>query len=92
MRSSQSFDVRRAWSLAFGYDIVSKKKSGPDMYRTLCPFHDERNASCDVSLSKNSFICRSCGAHGGTLDVIVRAGYATDRRDAAQWLKDRGAL
>jgi hypothetical protein len=87
-----TLDIRHVWWFAFGEDITQSKKSGADQYRTLCPFHSERNPSCDVSTRKNVFFCRSCGACGGTLDVIVRAGFAETRTEAAAWLKERGAL
>ena len=86
------FSIRRTWILLFGCDPVTGRKSGPDQRRVLCPFHSERNPSCDVSLSKNAFICRSCNARGGTLDVVIRSRRATTRSEAAQWLRDHGAL
>ena len=87
-----SVDIRRAWQLAFGEDILAARKIGPDQYRVLCPFHYERNPRCDVSTRKNVIFCRSCDAKGGTLDVIVHAGYAANRAEAAQWLRRRGVL
>ena len=82
--------IERVWFATFGESIGSKKKSGPGQVRVLCPFHQERNPSCDVSLEKNVFVCRSCGASGGYLDVPILAGNARDRREAAQWLERRG--
>jgi hypothetical protein len=84
--------IRLAWIVLFGCDPVTARKSGPDQHRVMCPFHSERNPSCDVSLAKNAFICRSCNTRGGTLDAVIRGGRATTRSEAAQWLRDRGAL
>lgn len=87
-----TFDIRKAWMLAFYQDITKGKRIGQDRFLVLCPFHDEKTASCAVHLSKNAFYCHGCEAHGGTLDVIVLSGFAQTRHEAAKWLKDRGAL
>lgn len=82
--------IREVWQAAFGEDVTTKPKSGPDQHRVLCPFHHERNPSCDVSIRKDAFICRSCGKKGGYLDVVVLAGYADTRASAARWLENHG--
>lgn len=85
-------DIRQTWIFCFWDDPATHKKSGLNQYSVLCPFHAERHPSCDVSLEKNVFICRSCGAKGGALDTIILAGYAQTRSEAAKWLEARGAL
>jgi hypothetical protein len=90
--AGRPFNIRHTWILLFGCDPMTSRKSGPDQHRVMCPFHSERNPSCDVSLSKNVFICRSCNARGGTLDAVICGGRATTHSEAAQWLRDRGAL
>jgi hypothetical protein len=83
-------NIEDAWYAVFGERLSDKRKSGPGQVRVLCPFHKEHNASCDVSLTKGAFCCRSCGASGGVLDLVVREGLAPDRRTAAAWLKAKG--
>jgi len=82
--------IAEVWAAVYGEELASKRRSGPDQVRVLCPWHPERHPSCDISLRKNAFICRSCGAQGGYLDVVVLAGFAHDRREAAKWLERRG--
>ena len=82
--------IEDVWLLAFGESLAGKRRSGPDQVRVVCPFHDDHSPSCDVSLAKDAFFCRSCEAKGGYLDVIVRAGYASSRSEAAAWLERRG--
>jgi hypothetical protein len=82
--------IAEVWQLAFGQSLLGKPRSGPNQVRVVCPFHDDHSPSCDVSLEKDAFFCRSCDAHGGYLDVVIRAGYAANRREAAAWLKRRG--
>ena len=82
--------IDRVWQAVFGETVATKRRTGPDQYRVLCPFHVERHPSCDVSLAKNTFICRSCGAAGGYLDLVIRAGNASTRAEAARWLERHG--
>lgn len=82
--------IERVWFAVFGESIATKRQTGPKQFRVLCPFHREHHPSCDVSLLKNTFFCRSCGASGGYLDVVIRAGNADNRREAAAWLKNHG--
>lgn len=82
--------IREVWHAVFGEDITSKKRIAANTFRTLCPYHLENSPSCDVNTEKNVFICRSCGTSGGYLDVVVKAGYVNDRRQARIWLERRG--
>jgi hypothetical protein len=40
--------------------------ANPDAHR-----HDDRNASCSVSLSTGAWKCHACGAHGGAYDACL---------------------
>jgi hypothetical protein len=82
--------IRDVWIAVFGDDPARGHTSAPSQHRVLCPFHAERSPSCDVHLEKNTFICRSCGAAGGALDVVVREGNAKNRSTAITWLKEQG--
>jgi hypothetical protein len=84
--------IRTVWKAVFNEDVTGGKKSGPEQFRVICPFHHDHAPSCDVSLAKDAFICRSCGAHGGYLYVVIRAGYAENNREAMAWLERRGVV
>ena len=43
------------------------KKTGRDSFTGLCPFHQEKTASFNVSQGKQVFFCHGCGEGG---DVI----------------------
>jgi len=45
-----------AWLSEYGIEVSDGM--------TLCPFHDDHNPSCNVSIEKQCFICKACGAHG----------------------------
>lgn len=60
-------------------------------HRCLCPFHDDHHPSMSFSVRKNTFRCFVCGAHGGTIDLAMRAlnkGF----REAVEWLGEGAAL
>jgi len=82
--------IRSAWQACFGEDITQKRRTGPDQFRAFCPSHSERNPSCDVSIAKDAWICRACGASGGYLALVIAAGYATTKGEAASWLERHG--
>ena len=81
--------IARVWELVLG-EPVKGQRTGHEQYRVRCPFHEDRHPSCDVSLAKDAFLCRSCGAAGGYTDVVIRAGYAQTKAEAMRWLARHG--
>ena len=52
-------------------DYLSLKQAGGDQKKGLCPFHDEKSPSFNVTLSKGYFHCFGCGKGGDvTIQVI----------------------
>lgn len=50
-----------------------------DNYKVICPFHNDKNSSLQITRSKKFFYCYGCGAKGTTLDLIKffeRCSYA----------------
>ena len=56
-------------------------------HKSLCPFHDDHHASMTYSTSRNTYRCFACGAHGGTIDLVMRH-LGKDFPDACRWLAD----
>lgn len=58
--------------------------------RCKCPFHEDKNPSCSLSLTKHEFKCHTagCAAKGDALNFIARA-LNTTRRVALQDLQTR---
>ncbi|MFO1186258.1 MAG: CHC2 zinc finger domain-containing protein [Alphaproteobacteria bacterium] len=52
-----------------------------------CPFHDDKNPSCNVNLNKNVFHCFACGAKGNVLEFVAKKE-GVDLRSAALLLAD----
>ena len=54
-------------------------------HKALCPFHDDHHASLSFSMRRNTFRCFACGAHGGTIDLVMKRqnlGF----KEACRWL------
>lgn len=60
-------------------------------HKALCPFHDDHHASLSFCLRKNSFRCFVCGAHGGTIDLVMRT-QGLNFREACQWLASNTSI
>ena len=54
-------------------------------HKALCPFHDDHHASLSFSMRRNTFLCFACGAHGGTIDLVMRYLHK-DFKEACRWL------
>jgi DNA primase len=54
-------------------------------HKALCPFHDDHHASLSFNVRKNTYRCFVCGAHGGTIDLVMK-GLRKDFIEACSWL------
>ena len=54
-------------------------------HKALCPFHDDHHASLSFHVRRNTYRCFVCGAHGGTIDLVMRY-LNKDFLDACRWL------
>lgn len=54
-------------------------------HKALCPFHDDHHASLSFNVRKNTYKCFVCGAHGGTIDLVMK-GLRKDFIEACSWL------
>ncbi|MEM0951796.1 MAG: DNA primase [Cyanobacteria bacterium P01_H01_bin.74] len=68
---------------------VVLKKSGRS-WRGLCPFHADKKPSMDVNREKGVFICRSCGAGGGTLNFLMQIENKTYREIILDLAEEQG--
>lgn len=56
-------------------------------HKSLCPFHDDHHASLTFNTRSNTYRCFACGAHGGTIDLVMNRLHK-DFPDACRWLAD----
>lgn len=53
-------------------ETVELKPAGGGSYKGLCPFHEERSPSFQVSPAKGLWYCFGCGEGGDTIDFVRR--------------------
>lgn len=56
-------------------------------HKSLCPFHDDSNPSLSFSVSRNTYKCFVCDAHGGVIDLAMHV-LGKSFLETCQWLAD----
>lgn len=59
----------------------------PTRHVALCPFHDDRHPSLHFNVSKNTYKCYVCDAHGGPIDLVMNH-LKLSFVEACKWLAD----
>lgn len=54
-------------------------------HKSLCPFHDDSRPSLTFNTYRNRFRCFVCDAHGGPIDLVMKAK-GLNFREACSWL------
>ena len=54
-------------------------------HKALCPFHDDSRPSLTFNVSKNTFKCYVCNAHGGVIDLAMHV-LNKNFLETCQWL------
>ena len=78
--------IADVWRVLYAEELDGKAEVTPGQVRVRCPFHNDRRPSCDVHLTKNTFLCRSCGSGGGIVTLICRE-LNVSADSARAWLK-----
>ncbi|MET7420517.1 DNA primase [Dactylosporangium sp. NPDC005555] len=58
-------------------DHVTLKSAGGGNLKGLCPFHDEKTASFNVSPARNVYFCHGCGAGGDAIKFLMDHDHLT---------------
>ena len=72
-------------------EYVALKSAGGGNLKGLCPFHDEKNASFNVSPSRGTYHCFGCGEGGDVFAFIAKHDHL-DFVEAVQQLADRAGI
>lgn len=54
-------------------------------HKSLCPFHADHHPSLSFHRGRNTYRCFTCGAHGGTIDLVMNH-LRLDFKAACRWL------
>ena len=55
-------------------------------HKCLCPFHEDSHPSLSFCVRRNTYRCFVCGAHGGTIDLVMKY-LRKDFKEAVEWLR-----
>lgn len=82
--------IQRVKDAANVVDVISDfcelKSEGHGIYGCLCPFHDDRHVgSFKVSERKNIYTCFACGAHGDSVEFLMKHE-GMSFPDAIRWM------
>lgn len=69
---------------------VQLKKAGKD-FKGLCPFHDDKNPSFNVSPTFGTYRCWSCGEHGDIFTYVMKKRNL-EFRDALELLAEEAGV
>ncbi|PSA76356.1 CHC2 zinc finger domain-containing protein, partial [Corynebacterium diphtheriae] len=67
---------------------VTLRHAGGDSLKGLCPFHDEKTPSFQVTPSRGLFYCFGCGEGGDTISFVQKIDNLT-YVEAVQRLADK---
>ncbi|MQA28033.1 MAG: DNA primase [Micromonosporaceae bacterium] len=56
---------------------VTLKPAGPGNLKGLCPFHDEKTPSFNVSTARNVYYCHGCGNGGDAISFVMQVEHFT---------------
>lgn len=65
--------------------VAERLEMQVERHKALCPFHDDRHPSLSFSVSRNTYKCFVCGAHGGVIDLAMKV-LNKPFLDTCQWL------
>ncbi|WP_420119272.1 DNA primase [Micromonospora sp.] len=72
-------------------DTVTLKSAGGGNLKGLCPFHDEKSPSFNVSPARNVFYCFGCGVGGDAIKFLMDAEHLTFV-ESVERLADRAGI
>lgn len=67
-------------------------------HKAICPFHDDQHPSLYFNVSRNTYKCYACGAHGGVLDLAMHLLPSKGRSggvsfyETCQWLANENNI
>lgn len=68
-------------------EVADALGMGLRWHQALCPFHADSHPSLHFSRQHNTYHCYVCGAHGGTIDLVMHR-MNLRFNDACHWLAD----
>ena len=80
------FDIEKIRALPIE-GVAQRLGLSPSRHQSLCPFHDDRHPSLHFNVSRNTYKCYVCDAHGGPIDLVMNH-LKLSFVEACRWLAD----
>ena len=84
------FDIQKLRALPI--EVVAQRLGlNVSRHKSLCPFHDDSHPSLHFSVTKNTYKCFVCDAHGGPIDLVMhhlRKSFV----EACEWLANENNI
>ena len=81
-----NFDLQKLRDLPIE-GVAERLGLGVKKRKCLCPFHDDHSPSLSFNVSKNTYRCFVCGAHGDAINLVMKKqGWGF--KEACRWLAD----
>jgi hypothetical protein len=84
----RSIGIDKIYQAAASNSAGTNRASNGLLVRCPASNHDDVHPSCLLNLSVGIWTCFGCSAHGDKLDLIIAAGRARTRSEAAAWLAE----
>ena len=68
-------------------EVADALGMGLRKHNAICPFHNDSHPSLHFSKTHNNYHCYVCGAHGGTIDLVMHRENLKFH-EACRWLAD----
>ena len=68
-------------------EVADALGMGLRKHNAICPFHNDSHPSLHFSTTHNNYHCYVCGAHGGTIDLVMHRENLKFH-EACRWLAD----
>ncbi|MGO8989082.1 MAG: AAA family ATPase [bacterium] len=67
--------------------LPNLKKAGTHQYKSLCPFHEEKDASFNINSEDGTYFCHGCGKKGNAFHFYAKTHQLDDRYHFPKILK-----
>ena len=84
----EKISILEIYKYLTGYSSITHKVSGQYLVRCAVENHKDESPSCSLNSKTDSWRCFACGNKGGKLKLIIAAGKAKNKYEAAEWIKE----
>ena len=81
----ESYEIQKLRDLPIE-GVAGRLGLSVNRHKSLCPFHDDHNASLTFNVARNKYKCFACGASGDTISLAMGVLAQNSFLEACRWL------